>query len=95
MSLINWIFDIYQHTEVEKARDDAAQARADVAAIRNSGGGVDAARLENANGELALLAKTVRRLLIQKGECTAGEFAALLEEVDLEDGRKDGRTPIG
>jgi len=27
MGLINWIFDIYQHTQIDKVRDEARQAR--------------------------------------------------------------------
>ena len=30
MGLINWIFDIYQHTRIDDARDEAAQARAEL-----------------------------------------------------------------
>ena len=95
MSLLNWIFDIYQHGELDKAREDAAHARSEVAAIKSSAGGVDAARLEHVLGELALATRTLRRMLVQKGVCTPREFAALLEEVDLEDGRRDGKSPIG
>ena len=28
MGLINWIFDIYQHSKIDDAREEAAQARA-------------------------------------------------------------------
>ncbi len=95
MGLINWIFDIYQHGKIDDARAEAAAARAEVSAIRQgSGGGVDAARLERTIGELALATKTLQRLMIEKGICTSSECAAKLREVDLEDGRADGRTPI-
>lgn len=91
MSLINWIFDIYQHTQLTKARDDAAEARREAAAIRGSGGGVDAQRLEQVVGQLALATHTVQRMMVEKGLCTHEEFAEKLREVDLEDGRADGR----
>ncbi len=94
MSLLNWIFDIYQHGKIDELRRDAAQARADAAAIRGAGGSVDAARLERALGELALATKTIQRLLVEKGMCTAGEFQAKLDEVDMEDGQRDGRLPM-
>ena len=94
MGLINWIFDIYQHTQIDKARTEAAAARAEVAAVRASGGGVDGARLEQALGELALATKTLQRVMIDKGVCTNEELAAKLNQVDLEDGRADGRTPL-
>lgn len=94
MGLLNWIFDIYQHTQIDKARDEARAARAEVAAVRSSGGSVDAARLEQALGELALATKTVRRLMVEKGVCTNEEFARRLREIDLEDGVADGRAPL-
>ncbi len=94
MGLINWIFDIYQHTQIDKARQEAAQARAEVSAVRTSGGGVDSERLERMLGELALAAKTMQRLLVEKGVCTHQEFAERLRQVDLEDGRADGRAPL-
>ncbi len=94
MGLINWIFDIYQHTQIDEARDEARQARAELASVRSSGGGVDAARLEQAIGELALATKTLQRMLIEKGVCNADEFARKLREIDLEDGVADGRTRL-
>lgn len=95
MGLINWIFDIYQHTQIDKARDEARQARAEATAMRGAGGGVDAARLERAVGELALATKTVQRMMVAKGVCTREEFAALMREIDREDGSEDGRSPLG
>jgi hypothetical protein len=95
MGLINWIFDIYQHTQIDKARDEARQARAEASAMRGAGGGVDAARLERAVGELALATKTVQRMMVAKGICTREEFAAMMREIDREDGVEDGRAPLG
>ena len=94
MGLINWIFDIYQHTRIDDARDEAAQARAELASMRTSGGTIDAVRLERALGELALATKTVQRLIVEKGLCTPDEFARTLRELDLADGRSDGRAPL-
>ncbi|MEM7310831.1 MAG: hypothetical protein AAF682_29440 [Planctomycetota bacterium] len=101
MGLINWIFDIYQHTQIDKAKNEAAQARAEAASVRAeaasvraTGGGVDAARLEAALGELALATKTIQRLMLEKGVCSVDEFASKLREIDLEDGKLDGRTPL-
>src|SRR6185369_14258146 len=85
MGLINWIFDIYQHTQIDAAKDEARAARAEVAAVRNSGGSVDGARLEQALGELALATKAVQRLMVEKGVCSNEEFARKLREIDLED----------
>ncbi|MCB9899040.1 MAG: hypothetical protein H6825_13625 [Planctomycetes bacterium] len=94
MSLLNWIFDIYQHGKIDDAAEDARRARAEIAAMRTSAGGVDTARLEGALGELALALRTVQRMLVEKGVCTQAEFARLLDSVDAEDGRRDGRAPI-
>jgi hypothetical protein len=94
MGLINWIFDIYQHTQIDAAKDEARAARAEIAAVRSSSGSVDAARLEQALGELALATKTLRRLMSEKGVCSNEEFAKRLREIDLEDGIADGRAPL-
>ncbi len=96
MSLINWIFDIYQHTQVEKAREESADLRRELSSLKNAGsaGGVNNEKLERALGELALATRTVQRMLLDKGICTHEEFAAKLREVDLEDGRSDGRLPL-
>ena len=92
MGLINWIFDIYQHTQIDKAKDEARTARAEASAMRTSGGSIDSERLGRALGELALATKTVQRLLVDKGVCTPEEFARKLREIDLEDGVADGRS---
>ncbi len=94
MSLINWIFDLYQHSQIDRAREEAAQARRDLAAVRTSSGSVDAARLERALGELALATKTIQRMLVEKSVCSPGELDSKLREIDLEDGRADGRAPL-
>ena len=91
MGLINWIFDIYQHTQIDKAKSEAAAARAELASVRSGGGSVDAARLQATLEELALATKTLQRTLVEKGVCTSDEFADKLREIDLEDGHADGR----
>lgn len=93
MGLINWIFDIYQHTQIDKLRDETARVRAEMS-VRGNSGNVDADRLERAIGELALATKTVQRMMVEKGCCTATEFAEMLNKIDLEDGKADGRAPI-
>ena len=98
MGLINWIFDIYQHTQIDRARQEAADARAEVSRIRQTapsgGSNVDAERLERALGELALATKTIQRLMLEKGVCSHEEFGEKLKQIDMEDGRADGRSPI-
>tara|TARA_B100000029_G_scaffold160452_1_gene156282 strand:- start:285 stop:566 length:282 start_codon:yes stop_codon:yes gene_type:complete len=93
MGLINWIFDIYQHSKIDEARKEAMEARLEAARI-NQGGSVDAQRLERAMGELALATKTLQRLMVEKGVCTHDELRNTLLKVDGEDGVHDGRSPI-
>ncbi|MAF65813.1 MAG: hypothetical protein CMJ84_09170 [Planctomycetes bacterium] len=94
MGLINWIFDIYQHSEIDKVRAEASAARREVAHLRGGGGSLDAERLESALGELALATKTLQRVLVEKQVCSGEEFAERLRQIDLEDGRADGRAPL-
>ncbi len=94
MGLINWIFDIYQHTQIDKARTEAASARAELAAVRTGGSGVDAARLQVALEELALATKALRRILVEKGVCRADELETTLRAIDREDGIEDGRLRL-
>jgi len=91
MGLINWIFDIYQHTQIDKARSEAAAARAELASVRTGGNSVDAARLQVTLEELALATKALQRTLVEKGVCSSDEFARTLREIDQEDGLLDGR----
>ena len=94
MGLINWIFDIYQHHRIDQVQKDATQARMEAAAVRGGGDSVDVAKLEQALGELALATKTVQRMLVDKGICSAEEFHGKLRAIDLEDGKADGKAPI-
>lgn len=99
MGLINWIFDFYQHSKINRAQDEAAMLRDEVAALRATrsggagGGSLDDERVLRAIGELALAVKTVQRLCVEKGLCTEAEFHRRLREVDAEDGRSDGMAP--
>lgn len=93
MGLINWIFDFYQQYRIDQLQKDTAQARAE-AGVRTSTGAVDADRLERAVGEMALAVKTLQRMMVEKGLCTPEEFRAKLQQLDLEDGRQDGRAPV-
>jgi hypothetical protein len=88
VGLINWIFDIYQHSRIEDLHRQAEQARADTFALRQSGG--SSPDHQRAIGELALAVKTMQRLAVQKGLCTQAEFQQVMEEIDREDGRVDG-----
>lgn len=90
MGLINWIFDLYQHSKITDARDEAAQLRTEIASLRVDRGRPDDERVLRAIGELALAVKTVQRLCVDKGLCTEAEFQRRAQAIDLEDGRADG-----
>jgi len=95
MSLLNWIFDIYQHSRIDDARREAEAARRELQAVRaNGGGGVDQERLVRTLEELALGVKTLQRMMLEKGVCSRGEFNELLRAIDREDGSEDGRSPV-
>ena len=93
MGLINWIFDFYQHYRIDQLQKETSEARRE-AAVRTSGGDLDAGKLDQALGELALAVKTVQRMLVDKGICSAEEFHAKVKQIDLEDGKSDGRAPV-
>jgi hypothetical protein len=93
MGLINWIFDFYQQHRIEKLQHETSEARRE-AAVRTGSGQLDSARLDEALGELALAVKTVQRMLVDKGVCSAEEFHSKLQQIDLEDGKADGRAPV-
>jgi hypothetical protein len=94
VGLINWIFDFYQQSRIERLHEDAARARAQAMALRSSSGSVDTVRLERAMGELALAVKTIQRVAVEKGLCTSAEFQQRMNDIDAEDGRTDGISPI-
>jgi len=94
MGLINWIFDFYQQYRIDQLRDESSRTRAEAASVRTSGGGIDAERLERALGELALAVKTVQRIAVEKGLCSAEELQEKLRTIDREDGQVDGRAPL-
>jgi hypothetical protein len=87
MGLLNWIFDIYQQTQIDKLRDARAQ-------VSTAQSGASNAELERAVGELALAVKTMQRMLVEKNVCSATELKEKLNQLDLEDGRADGRAPL-
>lgn len=96
MGLINWIFDIYQHSKIDDARAEASAARAEIAAYRQQGGGAASSdpSYEQALGELALATKTLQRMMVERQLCSSQDFYALLHQIDLEDGKADGKAPI-
>jgi hypothetical protein len=91
MSLLNWIFDAWQHSRISDAREETERLRTEIASLRGPRG-IDTDRLVQAIGELALSVRTVQRLCIEKGVCTEAEFRQRAREIDLEDGLADGKA---
>lgn len=89
MGLINWMFDLYQHSRINDLHREAEAARSEAFALR-SGGSARPPELERAVGELALAVKAIQRLAVKKGLCSAQEFERAMAEIDAEDGRADG-----
>jgi hypothetical protein len=98
MGLINWIFDFYQQSRIERATEETQQLRYELGRLRTNtpgtGGSLDGQRLERALGELALAVKTVQRIAVDKGICTQAEFVRTMQQIDREDGSEDGRSPV-
>jgi hypothetical protein len=94
MGLLNWIFDIYQQSRIESLKDDLRRSRYEAAALRSGSDGLDLDHLERAIGELALAVKSVQRILVEKGLCSASDLRQMIDRVDREDGRLDGRSSV-
>lgn len=94
MSLINWIFDAYQHHKLDQNRQETDELRNELRSLHARGGGVNQEHLEKAVGELALAIKTIQRLAVEKGLCSNDEFQRKMREIDAEDGRVDGRSTL-
>jgi hypothetical protein len=86
MSLINWIFDIYQHTRIS----DLARENERLRAIRVNEGATD---LAPTVGQLCLAVKALKQVLVEKGIVTDAELMRLVERIDAEDGKRDGQAP--
>jgi hypothetical protein len=84
-----------------KALDQAIKARRDIAALsddlsRNAVSDVDRLRAQIAEQEhklmaLGLYTRTLLQLLLDKGLVTAEEFTGRHDQLDLLDGKQDGR----
>ena len=81
MSILNYLFDS------EWSR------RSDIEALKEQHSSlVSSLGLHQGIGELALLTKTLMRILVEKGVCTGREIEDMMHQVDLEDGSADGRV---
>ncbi|MEQ1633188.1 MAG: hypothetical protein ABL997_12495 [Planctomycetota bacterium] len=94
MGLINWIFDFYQHSKINDAQRDADNLRSEMQHLRSTRGDLDQERLLRAIGELALAVKTLQRATVEKGLFSEQDLRRIAQQVDQEDGRMDGKSPI-
>jgi hypothetical protein len=56
--------------------------------------GSDLSNLKNEVAALELYLMAIQRMMISRGVCTADEFAALVRQIDAEDGKLDGKCSI-
>ena len=96
MSIFNYIFDNEwsQRSDIETLKQQNASLASRVARRRSSEAVQEerVAELEREVGELALLGKTLLRVLLEKGVSTGREIEDMMHHVDLEDGVADGRV---
>jgi len=103
MGLLNWLFDLHQQDQIAKVRQDRYQdrwqvleelaaAKDEAAAIREEAGRLSIDNLEEIIGELALAVKAMQRQLVASGHLDPVALAAMVDAVDAEDGRRDGRS---
>jgi len=89
MSLLNWLYDLHQRERIQNLERMVQGARVE-AGVR-SRGEIDAKALEQSLAKLSLAVRTLHRVLVTKGVCTAEEIQRTLRQVDLDDGRENGR----
>jgi DNA repair exonuclease SbcCD ATPase subunit len=96
MSIFNYLFDNEwsQRTDIEtlKTRNKNLASRLHLRHKSQAALEARVTQLESEVGELALLSKTLMRLIVEKGTCTGQELEAMLHQVDLADGVADGRV---
>jgi len=94
MSLTDLFFSPRQTNEDLKGLQQATRLVARQVSAVNRKRKKEAEGMTAMIARLMLIVETQHRMLLKKGVCTAAEFEALLNEVDLEDGVADGRrTP--
>ena len=100
MSMFKYMFDTewMQRMDIEELRDQERAMRSEMYFLdKKSAKAKDQLKvLQHEVGELALVCKTLMRIILEKGLCTGKELGELMHEIDLEDGVADGRvTPKG
>lgn len=87
--MLDLFWDLQQHREIGHAKQDAAEAKEDVAKQSDR-----ILHLERAVGRMALLSQAFWELLRDRLGITEDEFIAKVREIDLRDGKADQRfTP--
>ena len=83
---MNIIFDLYQQSSINEARNRAGDAKDEVARLRAQ---VD--DLQRRIESLTLAAQAMWELLRSEARLTDAELVEKMQEVDLRDGEADGR----
>jgi hypothetical protein len=95
MSLWKYIFDsnLTQRADLERldAQAEHLQASLDRARSRTRSAESEIRDLRRETARLTLVVEALTRLLEERNLCTRKELARRIQEVDLEDGKEDGR----
>ncbi len=96
MSIFDYMFDTEwsQRSDIQALKQRNSSLATRVALNRASEAAQEEriTELEQEVGELALLSKTLMRILLENGVCTGREIEDMMHQVDLEDGVADGRV---
>jgi len=84
--MIDWIFDLHQERQISEAKASASRAREKAASVQDEVR-VLSARLDR----LALLSQAMWELVREQTNLTNEQILAKVREVDLRDGRIDGK----
>ncbi len=95
MSWYDYLFDnkIIQRNDIEKLKKRDEQSR-DQARMRNNLLNERFDELFDKQGEAALYIKTLVTILIKKKVFSPEEFLDVMDEIDVADGVKDGKTQL-
>jgi hypothetical protein len=84
--MMNFLWDLHQHGQISEARADAAQAKSDASQQMER-----VRELEFSLQRMALVSQALWELLRSRLGLTEEELIAAIKEIDLRDGKLDGR----
>jgi multidrug resistance efflux pump len=83
--------DLGQQLDLADQRDEIASLREELRRNRAASSGADVAQLQAENDELRLYLAAIVRLLTSKGIVSRDELRRVVDAIDAQDGRRDGR----